>query len=131
MPKRKTEVPIDGARLKRLREKRGLSQRELARLCNLGEQAVWRMEHNQGDSSADSVARVARQLRVSIDFLMGLSDKETGQLNANVLTPDEQAVVDAYREGGWTGVGKLIMNRLAKQLGETPNITSDDTPPND
>lgn len=131
MPKRIREVPINAARLKRLREKRGLSQRELARLCNLGEQAIWRMENNQGDTSADAVARVARQLRVSIDFLMGLSEKETGQLNSSSLTPDEQAVIDAYRESGWTGIGKLVMDRLAKQLGETPNVTADKTPPHD
>jgi transcriptional regulator with XRE-family HTH domain len=129
MPKRIIELPINVARLKRLREKRGLSQRELARLCNLGEQAIWRMENNQGDTSADAVARVARQLRVSMDFLMELSDKETGQLSENANTPDEQSIVDAFRTGGWSGAGKLIFDRLTEQSDKGAKIPDSDSPP--
>jgi transcriptional regulator with XRE-family HTH domain len=122
-------VPIDGSRVRLIRLRRGLSQRELSRRADLGEQTVWRMEHSKGEPTADAVARVARELRVSIDYLMGLTDKETGQLSENALTPDQERIMKAFETGGWTAVGKLIMDRLAEQLGEDLDIPSDKTPP--
>jgi transcriptional regulator with XRE-family HTH domain len=131
MSRKLAQVPLRGDRLRMIRERRGLSQRELSRRCDLGETAIYRMESAIGQPSADTVARVARELRVSMDFLMGASDKETGQLSENALTPDQERIVKAFEEGGWTGVGKLIFERLAQQLGEDPDIASGKTPPDE
>lgn len=123
MSKRRIIVPLKGDRLRKLRERRGLSQRELSRRCDLGETSVYRFEHNLVEPAADAVARLARELRVSMDYLMGLSDKETGQLSENALTPEEQAYVDLYRSGGFDAISAYVLNRLTEQLRKRGDIT--------
>lgn len=122
MSRKLAQVPLRGDRLRAVRERRGLSQRELSRRCELGETAIYRMESAIGQPSADTVARVARELRVSMDFLMGASDKENGQLSENALTSEEQAIIDLYRRDGLAGLASDILQRLTKQLGERGDI---------
>lgn len=123
MSKRQIIVPLHGDRLRKLRERRGLSQRELSRRCDLGETAVYRFENSIVEPAADTVARLARELRVSMDYLMGLSDKETGQLSENALTPEEQLYVDLNRSGGFEAVSAYVLNRLTEQLRKRGDIT--------
>ncbi len=122
MSRKLAQVPLHGDRLRLIRERRGLSQRELSRRCDLGETAIYRMENSIGQPSADTVARVARELRISMDFLMGASDKETGQSSENALTSEEQSIIDLYRSVGLAGLAGDILQRLAQQLSERGDI---------
>jgi transcriptional regulator with XRE-family HTH domain len=115
-------MSIQGDRLRDIRIQRDLSQRELAKRCGLGEKAIFRYENNIGNPGADYLARIARELSVSADYLLGLSDNPRGQLGDNELNNDEQKLLEVFRRGGWTGVSQLITDKLARILGQADKI---------
>jgi transcriptional regulator with XRE-family HTH domain len=102
-------------RLREAREKQGWSQRELARLCGLGEAQIHRYENGVSDPAAKYLKLIAEQLGVSTDYLLGLSDKPRGQLGDSELNVDERAVLEAFRRDQWSGVVKLGVDRLAEK----------------
>lgn len=101
-------------RLREAREKHGWSQRELARLCGLGEAQIHRYETGVSDPAAKYLKIIADKLGVSADYLLGLSDNLRGQLGDSELSEDERAVLDAFRRDNWAGVVRLGVDRLAK-----------------
>ena len=66
-----------GERLSAVRERRGLTQGEVARRAHLPQQAISRLE--RGDRShvrSDVLARLAIALETSADFLLGLRETD-------------------------------------------------------
>ncbi len=59
-----------GARLKALREKRGLSQAELAAMTGVFKGQLLRYEHGRSSPTAEKIVALARVLRVSTDALL-------------------------------------------------------------
>lgn len=59
-----------GARLKALREKRGLSQAELADMAGVFKGQLLRYEHGRSSPTAEKIVALARVLRVSTDALL-------------------------------------------------------------
>ena len=57
-------VEVDAAKLKRLRERRVLSQREVARLYGLTQATVWRLENGRGEARPATVRKLASLLGV-------------------------------------------------------------------
>jgi len=105
---------IQTERLRSWREKRGLSQRELARLSGIGEAQVSKYENGNVDPSATYLKKMAEVLQVSADYLLGLSDDPKGQLGANEMNNDERDLLDKFRRDGWSGVAHLLGDQLAK-----------------
>ena len=58
------EVEVDVAKLKRLREDRVLSQRELARMAGLTHVTVWRLENGFAEAHAQTIRKLAEVLGV-------------------------------------------------------------------
>ena len=58
------EVEVDVAKLKRLREDRVLSQRELARMAGLTHVTVWRLENGFTEAQAQTIRKLAEVLGV-------------------------------------------------------------------
>ena len=58
------EVEVDVAKLKRLREDRVLSQRELARIAGLTHVTVWRLENGFTEAHAQTIRKIANVLGV-------------------------------------------------------------------
>jgi transcriptional regulator with XRE-family HTH domain len=58
------EVEVDVAKLKRLREDRVLSQRELARMAGLTHVTVWRLENGFTQAHAQTIRKLAEVLQV-------------------------------------------------------------------
>ena len=58
------EVEVDVAKLKRLREDRVLSQRELARMAGLTHVTVWRLENGYTEAHAQTIRKLAEVLGV-------------------------------------------------------------------
>lgn len=63
-----------GYRIKEIRKKRGLSQRELARRINKSYSAVCGYESNAQLPPLDVAISIASVLNVSLDYLVGSSD---------------------------------------------------------
>jgi transcriptional regulator with XRE-family HTH domain len=69
-----------GERMKRLREKRGWNQRELARLAQVDNAWICRLEAGERHNiSLDAAKRLAKTLGVSLDVLAGMHEEEFGR----------------------------------------------------
>lgn len=111
-------MSLSSTRLRQIREKRGISQSDLAERCQIGEKGIWRYENGQGDPSADILGRIAQVLNISTDYLLGLSDVPEGRYN-NALRVDEQSLLVAYNEGNGNVLFVLIADRLREIKGNS------------
>ena len=67
-----------GKRIVTTREKIGWSQRELVRISGVGQNNLSALEQGKKPSvRADTVVRLAKALRISADYLLGLTDPPT------------------------------------------------------
>lgn len=87
-----------GERLLLMRVQRGLSQVELGERIGLGENAIWRYETGKTEPKGEIIARIARELDVSTDYLLGMTDYP-GQYIVGELTPREREAIAAWRRG--------------------------------
>jgi transcriptional regulator with XRE-family HTH domain len=108
----KTGIQTD--RLKAWREKRGWSQRELARLCGLGIAQVSKYENGHTDPSASVLKTISSQLGVSADYLLGLSDSPRGDL-ATSLRDDERKLLEALLAGDGPTALTIVSDMLRQQ----------------
>ena len=92
-------MPLRGDRLRALREHQKYSQAGLAERLGLGVRQIHRYENNLSDPPASIVARIARELEVTTDYLLGLSDTPKPTLGEDDLSPDEARLLAAYRLG--------------------------------
>lgn len=99
-----------GDRLKEIRELRQISQRELASACGLGEKQIWRYENGKNDPEADTLARIAKELDVTADYLLGLVDDPRERLEEEELSPTERKLLSAYRRGDLKELFRVATN---------------------
>lgn len=104
-------------RLRAAREKRGLTQRDLGRLCDLGVNQINRYENGLSDPSSAILTTIARELGVSIDYLVGLTD-DPHDFSSMSLHEDELALLYAYSSGDSVALLRLIADRMQKLEGE-------------
>jgi transcriptional regulator with XRE-family HTH domain len=100
---------MDGNRLKDIRLKAGHTQESLSELLGVGIRQIWRYEKNETEPSGEMVARLARALNTSADYLLGLTDDPApGQIEE--LSPKERAAVAAWRRGDVREAIRAIVN---------------------
>jgi len=78
-----------GQRIKQLREKRGFSQRSLAKQAEIPQPVIQRFEAGSRNAEHMSVSyakRLARVLGVSVDYLIGMYEDEEKDIPAQVRT---------------------------------------------
>jgi transcriptional regulator with XRE-family HTH domain len=74
-----------GARLKKTREKKGWSQRELARQAHVRYATISELENGiRTAMNTDTAKRIARSLGVSVDYLIGTFDEEEDEGTAAI-----------------------------------------------
>jgi transcriptional regulator with XRE-family HTH domain len=86
-------------RLKELRERSGHTQESLAELLGKDIKQVWRWESGKADPSADALVDLAQALKVSTDYLLGISDNPTPNNQSGELSVQEWQVIRALRRG--------------------------------
>jgi transcriptional regulator with XRE-family HTH domain len=101
-------------RLRILREQKGLSQRELARLCGLSATQIYKYENNQSDPTSTSLTMMADQLDVSTDYLLGRTDDPRGHMGDGQVSDEERTMIEIFRREGWPGVIRLGGERLSR-----------------
>lgn len=62
-------------RLRKLRERKGISRRVLADFCQLSKSAVARYERGEREPTSGALSRMADYFEVSTDYLLGRSKK--------------------------------------------------------
>lgn len=87
-----------GDRLKKVREERNYSQEKLAELLSIGALQIWRYENGETEPKGEMLAKIAKFLNVSADYLLGLTDNPHGYLE-NDLSPQEKTVISLWRKG--------------------------------
>ena len=110
-------TPLISEHLRAAREKKGLSQRDLAIKCGIAFNMIYRYETGLTDPSVGKLQMIANVLEVSLDYLVGAVDDPRGQIGEVDLTDDEKQMVTTLRQEGWPGVIRLGADRVAKQLG--------------
>lgn len=85
--------------MRELRGKMGLSQEALARQIDIGNLQIWRYENGDNEPSSEILSRLAKALDTSADYLLGLTDDPLPFSVRDILSPDEQAVIEALRQG--------------------------------
>lgn len=78
-------------KIKEIREKYGLSQRELALQIGLPPQSMSRYENGQVEPNIETLIKLADFLHVSLDELIG---RPTNLINKMVLTEREQSIIE-------------------------------------
>lgn len=63
-------------RLKELRKEKGITQLQLALELNMSQNTISRYETGERQAGYDELIRIADYFNVSIDFLLGRSDKK-------------------------------------------------------
>ena len=72
-------MPSFGSKVKQLREERGWSQQELAKLARIPYMTIWRIERDEHHyTRMDIAVKLARTLGVSLDVLCGVYDPVEG-----------------------------------------------------
>lgn len=97
-----------GERLRDAREKRGLSQEELAARIGAAQTQITRYEKNNSQPSQAVLIRLAETLEVSTDYLLGLVEGIHDHISTQELSPTEMRVVDAYRRGDLKGLIDIL-----------------------
>jgi transcriptional regulator with XRE-family HTH domain len=101
---------------KRLRDRRefiGLTQPELGQRVGRTKQQIYRYEQGENEPDATTLAALSKELGVSADYLLGLTDDPQGHLSENDLSSDELEALMAYRAYK-AGNSQRMMGVLAK-----------------
>lgn len=105
-----------GDRLKLIRENRGLTQDDLNTRLGFGPAQIYRYETGKADPSSEILVRIARELEVTTDWLLGLVDTPNELLQEKDLSSAERKLLSAFRRG---------------DLRDLMRIAAEDTQPDD
>lgn len=105
-----------GERLRFYRETLGLTQHELDKMCSFGAGLVQRYETGTTQPGADALYRMAKAVRGSTDYLLGLTDDPEGERSAEDIPPDEQALLALRRNNRrWEIVVRMAQEALERE----------------
>ncbi len=93
-----------GERLRQLRQSEGISQRDLADRLFVSQQTVAKWEKESTSPNPDTLRKIADVFNVSVDFLVGRTEKESASKDAmlkfalfGVETIDDEAFEEVKR----------------------------------
>lgn len=104
-----------GDRLRAIREKMDISQDDMADRLGFGQSQMNKYENGKADPSAEVVARMARELGVTADWLLDLVDEPTSYYQEPDITVQERKLLSAYRRQDWRGLFGLLSNNTPKE----------------
>jgi len=91
-------LDIFSARLKWLREKRGMSQKEMAEKLGMSPQGYGKIENGQREPNLDTLVKIRKTFAETLDFLLGISDHPINVLGMWNTYRDIQEVVKRLYE---------------------------------
>lgn len=94
-------------RIRATRESLNLTQEELAEKIGMEVLQIWRYENERTTPKGDIIAKIAKALSVTTDYLLGLSDNPTGYIEVE-LTPLERRALEAFRRGDVKAIIRLM-----------------------
>jgi transcriptional regulator with XRE-family HTH domain len=107
-------------RLKELRKKRGLTQVQLARYMNVADSTLSYWERGEFDPDRESLIKLADYFGVSVDFLLGRTDRPQGG-SPPELTEDDilfalyDGKVENLPDGAYDDIKRFARFVIAKE----------------
>jgi transcriptional regulator with XRE-family HTH domain len=117
-----------GERLRQAREFHGLSQVELGQRIGTGPNQITRYELGTADPSPYHVKRIAEELRVTTDYLLGLVDRPGEYMeHADPITPDERRFLEALRNGKLRPLLQMLEKAMPNETTTDVDVPADET----
>jgi transcriptional regulator with XRE-family HTH domain len=118
---------FEGDRLRRERENRGFTQVELGTRIGTGPNQINRYENGQADPSLFQLKRLAKELQVTTDYLLGLVDHKDEHIQEPELSLNERKFLTALRQKRLATLLRML-NQALPEIEDEPEIASvDDT----
>lgn len=93
------KIGLIGQRMRERRDRLGLSQEDLAQALGQKQNAIYRWEAEKVDPSSFALMRLAEELEVPADYLIGLRDDTGESKEQQELTPEERRLLWMYKHG--------------------------------
>lgn len=109
-------------RLRYLREKSGLSQRDMANKLNIGRTTY--VKYETGDSKpVRKLTEIAAIFNVSVDYLLGKENNNETTFADEIYTKEEREIIKKYRQLDADGKNliKVMINTRLQQLTKCSN----------
>ncbi len=117
------EMAFRPSRMRTRRTELGMSQPELAKRIKTTQPRISLWEKGKEKPTFDYLARLAKALECSADWLLGLSDDPLGYLRESDLSADERRFLNAYRRHDQDTVQNLIARWLQEKLNSDPDLS--------
>lgn len=103
--------------LRLLREEMGISQKKLADMLNISQQAIFKYEKTSNEPDISTLIKLAEIFDVTVDFLIGNSEIRESNVkkNAVMLTEKETEHIRL-----WRTIPYSIQNRIDELLADLP-----------
>ena len=101
---------LRGERLKQARINRGFTQEEFATILGAGQAQISRYEDSKANPRTDVLVRMAQELQVTADWLLGLVAEPTEHLTEQQLTPQEYQFLRALRKGDIKHILRIVVD---------------------
>ena len=89
------EMDFEGNRIKELREKHGISQKELAEMLHVAPPSVSNWEHGKTKPTKANVEILAKLFGVSTDYLLG-RDRDDIPFQIRIVTPSKHELMELF-----------------------------------
>jgi transcriptional regulator with XRE-family HTH domain len=119
-------MPLQGNRLKELRQARGYTQEALSDMLHVGTAQISRWETGENDPKADFIDRLASILGTTADYLLGREDDPLLRDRLTDLSPDERRLIDSYRSGELKKLFLSLEKTVLSEMDQQSDITSAD-----
>lgn len=104
-------------RLKELRHSFGMTQKELAKKCQVAQSCIAMLEKGRSEANISTIIALSNVFDVSIEYLVGIEDDfgiSTAKKNAPQLNVEEQQLLNDYR--ALSAPGKQLIKTTLKTL---------------
>lgn len=115
-------MSIFSDRLKWYREKRRLSQKEMAEKIEMSPAGYGKIENGQREPNLEALAKISKTLKVSLDFLLGVThlDEEARTLYSQVISI-YFSMIRKGAESNLLELHKQTLEELNQYLSTTPH----------
>ena len=83
--------------LRELRENSGISQKKLAEIVGVSQQAINKYENHNTEPDIETLKRMASFFSTSVDYLIGYDNPNIDTTRNTFLSPQEQELLALYR----------------------------------
>jgi transcriptional regulator with XRE-family HTH domain len=100
--------PLVGTRLREQREKLGYTQEDVAKAVGVNKNQIYRYENETSMPGADVLGGMADYLKVSADYLLGLTDNPSAFLDTSDLSTLDRSILGALKQGDIRSAVRLV-----------------------